>query len=173
MEITQGDLLESSCDIIVQQINCICVKPKGLSKAIADKYPYANFYSKRRATIGKKFIKNLAVIEDRGVPGEIIVGYPENPEDPIVIGILGQYDYGKVNMNRSSETSKQREKWFAEGLEKILIWTQRLEGKKSIGFPFMIGCGLAGGNWENYSRMLDSFSGELSEDIESRIFKLK
>jgi O-acetyl-ADP-ribose deacetylase (regulator of RNase III) len=66
-----GDLLKlRDVDAIIHQVNCLCVKAHGLSKQIAEKYPWGDIYSTRRAE-GKT---NLAVFEDRGIPGTTEIG---------------------------------------------------------------------------------------------------
>jgi hypothetical protein len=34
---------------------------------------------------------------------------------------------------------------------------------KSIGFPYWIGCGLAGGDWNKYGRLLEDFAERVGE----------
>lgn len=76
-----ADLLEvhQTFDVqcIVQQLNCLCVKPHGLSATIASKWPWANHYNTRR----QQGNMNLAVMEDRKRPGDIVVcAPPTTPE---------------------------------------------------------------------------------------------
>ena len=114
----KGDLFKSNSEVIVQQLNCLCVKGHGLSAIISKKFPYANVYEKRSA-IGKK---NLAIPEDRGTPGEIVISRPEdgnsNSYQPIVVGLYGQYDYGKTGKSwrttQLEDNYQIREQWFKE-----------------------------------------------------------
>lgn len=157
VEIITGDLLTCDADIIVQQCNCLTVRPHGLSEAIGKKFPEANFYQERRP-IEKKgdplFKRNVAIPEDRSVPGTVIMRGR-------VACLMAQWRPGKVNVSYASsypesvpkETDGQREKWFAMSLvelEKVI----NQNGYKTVAFPFLIGCGLAGGSWPKYLQMI-------------------
>ena len=88
-----GDLLLMKMPI-VQQCNCLTVKPHGLSQSIAERYPWANLYATRRS-LGHR---NLAIEADRGIPGTLQI--MSNEMDPDVICLLAQWDYG-VSLNES------------------------------------------------------------------------
>lgn len=45
------------------------------------------------------------------------------------------------------------------------------ENIKSVAFPYMIGCGLAGGNWETYLGMITDFQ-KTYADVSVVIYKL-
>ena len=60
------------------------------------------------------------------------------------------YTYGQ---NKVIDDYNRREIWFNSRLKEI----DRLV-PESIAFPYGIGCGLAGGNWENYYNMLINFA---------------
>lgn len=53
------------------------------------------------------------------------------------------------------DTYEQRETWFGEALADLA--TQLKEEKETVAFPYKIGCGLAGGNWEKYRAMIEKF----------------
>ena len=130
------DLLEISSNeaqIIAQQCNCQSKKGAGLSKDIAKKFPYANFYSSR---------------EEESCPGTIEVRGDRKKKERFVMALYAQKRPGKP---KGSDNAEQREEWFAECLERI---PKKYKKLKSIAFPHGIGCGLAGGNWENYERII-------------------
>tara|TARA_R100001163_G_C5068020_1_gene207707 strand:- start:1661 stop:2245 length:585 start_codon:yes stop_codon:yes gene_type:complete len=179
IETVDGDLLDknNACDIIIQQLNCTCVKGHGLSDAISQKYPYAEIYSHRKQ-FGKK---NVCLEKDRGIPGKITVSFPIDDGigidgvGPIVIGFYGQYDFGKAyfrayrprlpakyaGLYGPSESKGHRENWFRKCLDNFIKWiiANRLNHPEVvIGIPFGIGCGLAGGIWRNYLTMLEKFN---------------
>lgn len=163
----QGNLLNATEPVIVQQLNCLCVRGHGLAANIAKKFPYADVYGTRRA-LGNR---NMAIPDDRGVPGEIVVSYPDNNVNgsnmPIVIGLYGQFDYGKPNLNGNYKYLKRttqeqdnyelRVQWFSEALEKLKIWLIN-NHIPAVAFPYGIGCGLAGGDWKIYSQLLKNFA---------------
>ena len=173
METQIGDLLKSDCDIILQQLNCLCICPHGLSQSIAKKFPYADVYRKRKP-IGTR---NLSVPENRGTPGRITIS---KGNGPIVIGLYGQYDFGRAYRKGSRpqwegvETNEQRVKWFQKclrNLEKWLSFNNMNCENITIGVPFGIGCGLAGGDWSVYSEMLNRFTDKVKCKV--IMFRLK
>jgi len=161
-----GDLLEADEAVIVQQLNCLCVKPHGLSAAITKKFPYADVYGGRKA----QGFRNLAITKDQGIPGEIVLSFPwltledddKTKKPPIVVGLYGQYDYGKPGYSARRSTMEQdnyvlRELWFNKALKELREWLIA-NGVKSVAFPYGIGCGLAGGNWTRYVQLLKQFA---------------
>jgi len=155
----EGDLLESGVGVICQQLNCLAVRPHGLSETISNRFPYANVYSRRRSNGGR----NLAIKEDQGIPGEIVVSKSEvisSGYNPIVVGIYGQYDYGKPHRPYTlcpSETAEMRIQWFKSGLDKLKQFLLS-NSIHEVAFPYLIGCNLAGGDWNIYSKLLLDFA---------------
>ena len=94
VKIVDGDLLKAKdVDVIVHQVNCLCIKAHGLSKQIAERFPWGDIYSTRRGEGNR----NLAVREDRGIPGTIKLLKSPEPLQPDVVCFLSQWDYGTVN----------------------------------------------------------------------------
>ena len=155
MKVIVGDLLRlaDGADYIVQQCNCLTVKAHGLSEAIFRIYPEADDY-KRRRPIGRR---NLAIETDRAVPGSISIHHN------FIVNLFAQWRPGKIRAGYFScypgsdppETSEQRQAWFQMCLDELAL---RLVGRRvTVAFPYGIGCGLAGGNWEVYRGMLEVF----------------
>lgn len=127
----RGDLLASGAKYIAQQCNCVTVRGKGLSHSIAQKYPYANVYA-QRATGGLK-----------SKPGTIDLCTSTDQDDPTIICMYGQYYPGKT------DKYDRRLQWFGQCLEQI-----EHMGITRVAMPYMIGCGLAGGQWADYQQKL-------------------
>lgn len=131
------DILELSskeAQVVAQQCNCVTKSSKGLSQAIAKKFPHADFYSKRT----KNSKPGTIELAGKGKERKIIAMYSQNQP-------------GKPT---SKESSSMREEWFRECLDRI----GRIKNLRSIAFPMNIGCGLAGGVWNNYEGMIRKFS---------------
>jgi hypothetical protein len=87
------DLTSVSVDCIVQQGNCLTVKSHGFSKKISEKYPWADVYKQRRVIPNR----NLALPEDRGVPGTLKIMKSPQSNVPDVVCLLAQWDFGVGN----------------------------------------------------------------------------
>jgi hypothetical protein len=72
VSVINGDLLNASERVIIQQLNCTTIKAHGLSKSIAQKYPFANVYRRWQAIN----TRNHATWGTCGIPGEIAVSNP-------------------------------------------------------------------------------------------------
>jgi hypothetical protein len=134
IEIKKGDLLDATEDYIIQQVNATGNRNMGLASSISKRYPTSNLYS------GKFKVSPR-------VPGTIII------RDK-VINIVGQINPGKPSGNDSVEN---RIHFFKNALNSIP------RGIKSIAFPMGIGCGLAGGSWNTYFKLIQEFKSKRPE----------
>lgn len=143
IEFVEGDLLEAKEKYIAHQTNCVTKRAAHLAKAVFDRFPYADVYT-GRTTPNK--------------PGTIrIMG--DGDKQRFVINMFGQYEPGKPKSVKSTlDGYKAREHYFHQALIRIF----HMEDLQSIAFPYKIGCGAAGGNWNNYLGTLENFSRYLS-----------
>ena len=163
-----GGVLDASVlrrvDAIAQQENCVGCDGRGLADAIAKALPYGCSYAdRRRMPPANKF----AVPADRATPGTIDVRRPPpavfggGGGRPIVINLFAQWEmgapgkYNRVSPAPPSDGKPARERWFRECLQAISALRPPL---RSIAFPELIGCGLAGGSWPAYEAMLVEFA---------------
>lgn len=130
-----GDILDANDQYIAQQCNCTTSNYKGLSLYILKKFPWADFYK-----------------TSYRVPGTIVVKGDEKLNQRYVIGMFAQKQPGPPKY--SNDTDELRIEWFQICLNEIA----KIPNIKEIGFPFKIGCGLAGGEWKIYRRMLEEFA---------------
>lgn len=129
--IVKGDLLEAEDDFIGHQCNCITRNAKGLAEVLFAKYPYANDYHHDR---------KVGTYHIHGGNGR-----------RWVVNLFGQYRPGDVPSERA-----QRVIWLRESLESFLHHVSHR--KVTLGLPYLIGCGLAGGDWNVYSVMLQGLA---------------
>ena len=100
-----------------------------------------------------------------GFPGDVDVRWPPDgaQRSPAVVNLLAQWELGRaLEYNRvpcpyihggpEGDTCTRREEWFGACLRKIPILLQKRP--VSIAFPYMIGDGLAGGQWSSYKAMI-------------------
>lgn len=123
--IVEGSLLNAEEEYILHQCNCITRTTGGLSQAISQKFPYAHPYKNRP-----------------NVPGTICVF--EKEDKPKIIALYAQRGVGIY-----SGSPKDRLEWFEECLNRVAELDP-----KTVAIPYGIGCGMAGGNWNDYEKII-------------------
>jgi len=142
IDIINDDLLTTDIQYIAHQCNCCSTRSAHLAKNVFQKFPYADAYSKRKCP------DKMGTIQVCG-----------NGDDKrYVINMFGQYFPGEVKyLNGTRDNYKLRENAFKNCLSHIT----KIDGLKEIAFPYKIGCGAAGGNWEKYLNMIEEFANEV------------
>lgn len=173
----KGDLLNMDVDIIVQQCNCLTTTALGLAKSISDQMQI-NVYSTRRRI---KTTSNLSIKEDRSIPGTCeLVKNTSELEPKYVACLFAQFAPGKPQTYHKNITKYhgfkddkyERIMWFMESLnnlnnqiKNLLLSSDVLPQNISIAFPKYIGCGLAGGDWNDYYKMIVDFGQKTGYNI--------
>lgn len=89
--------------------------------------------------------------------------HSQNYEERYVINMLGQLFPGRPKFPDSPvDGYNARQKHFRKCLIAIL---EEIPDLKSIAFPWKIGCGAAGGDWDVYSEMIEGFSDYVDGDV--------
>lgn len=140
IDLIEADILNFDVQYIAHQTNCVSDYALGLAKLIFKKYPYADDYRNRPY---ENYMYELGSIN-------IHIG------EQNVINMFAQIYPGKPC---SPKTVDVRQTAFKECLTKI----SKIPDLKSIAFPYRIGCGLAGGDWQLYEQMLNSFAEEVKQ----------
>ncbi len=151
----EGNLLDSGKQYIAHQCNCILRGNGvggGLYAQIVKRYPHADVYAQASPT---KMSKR----------GSIIVRADENGENK-VISMFSQTFPGKANT--TDDTKDLRKQWFISCIESIF----KIEGITEVAFPYLIGCGLAGGDWEDYETLLNFYAEQVKDSVKVYIYKL-
>lgn len=135
-----GDII--NYPIFCQQVNCKGVMGAGLAKYIRNKYP--EVYSEYRKVCSE---------------GKAILGVDHYTylNDRICVCMFAQDGYGRDKRY----TDYQAFRTCLNGLELFL----KSRKEKVIAFPYMIGCGLAGGDWYIVQGMLKDFSKKVKQDV--------
>lgn len=142
----KGDIFSTNFknkfDTICHQCNCVTDKGAGFYKVLVDKYPEVEIYSQR---------KILTQSDDSGntIPGTIRI--MKSSDYRTIIHMFSQYYPGKP---KYWDNCDKRTRWFSECLDKI----KNTPNIKSIAFPYKIGCGLAGGDWFIYKKIIQNFA---------------
>ena len=132
--------------IIAHQVNCQGAFGAGLAKAIATKYPsaksdYLRFVEAHR-TSGKK---------PESLLGTILASVPQENKNLIIIHMFAQLYYGNAKQTNKVYTHYGA---FADCMTKI----RSSYPDYTIHLPYLIGCGLAGGDWNIVSDILRQHS---------------
>lgn len=151
LHIKDGNLLDATEQYICHQCNCTSQYAAGLANGMFYKYPYADDYARK----------------EWGEPGTIKI-HGDGKEKRFIINMFAQVYPGPAQDGfKSKDTKPRRETYFEMCLEQIL----KIPSLESIAFPFMIGCGLAGGDWKAYWVMLEEFAKKLPFDV--IVYRLK
>lgn len=133
-----GDILNTEAQYIAHQCNCRSQRVVGLAALIFEKFPWADITTKGRD------VKRFGFIDIRG----------NGKDQRYVINMFAQVYPGKINEKSILEDENKRKLAFLYCLKQI----SEIPEIESIAFPYGIGCGLAGGNWEFYERAIEAFA---------------
>lgn len=136
MEIVKGDaieiLMDGDADILLHVVNCFCTMGAGFAKSIKENFPEA--YSMDLQTTKGDYNKlgNIGMVDIVRANRKFIV-----------INMYGQYHFGSgLQVNYSA---------LRLCLNKV---AKMLDSKLTICYP-KIGAGLAGGDWDVISKIID------------------
>jgi O-acetyl-ADP-ribose deacetylase (regulator of RNase III) len=163
-----GDLIETDVDVIVQQCNCLTITAQGLSQQIKDQLK-VDPYGHRKRLAGRK---NCAIKDDRAKVGTIKLYHLKNRRPSYVACLFAQFSPGKPGSYYHdiiaehqdprtgltiTDNAEQRMIWFQRCLNSLSSWMIKANCQ-TIAFPYLIGCGLAGGSWDLYEKMITEWS---------------
>ena len=140
--IHEGDLLASNCEVICHQTNCMGAMGGGIARVIRDTYPEAYYALKQRFERGAAFV------------GEVdFVPTIRNGFLRCIVNCYGEYDYLPIG---AVHTDYEALKVCFKKIKK------EFSGRNyTIGFPYKMGCGLAGGDWNIVYKLIeDAFAGD-------------
>jgi len=158
-----GNILDSQEKYIVHQTNCVMTgQGGGLAYFMFEKYPYANCYD--RSETQEKDVPGTIDIRGTGPVRKTKSGNSKGGER-YVINLMGQYYPGGPRYDNDS--ARKRVKFFQQCLDEI----GQIKKIKSIAFPYTIGCGIGGGDWKKYKKMIEKFAGA-NPKIDIVIYKL-
>ena len=160
-----GNVLNTNCQYICHQVNCLGKMNSGIAKAIREKWPvvykeYQNWYDHWCQTV----LDDYGGCEDYPSPSEVMLGrilMVKVDNDQTVINMAAQQYYGYDGRRYTSYDA------FWSCLGKI---KDTIPKGSSIAFPCGIGCVRGGANWLVISAMIDAV---LGEDYEVHIYKLE
>lgn len=133
MKIVKGDVLQHE-GIIIHQVNCMGAFNAGLAKQIRQRYPMAYIQYKHNVD---KFNNKSDLL------GKVLI--TKVSEGKFIAHMFSQLRYGKGNHTNLS------------AMKKALYTINNLANQYNlvIALPYRIGCGLAGGDWSEVSKVID------------------
>lgn len=160
-----GNLLDAPVDYICHQVNCQGRMGSGIAKQIRERWPvvYDEYHAKFQE-MEDEISKMCGGFEYQLDVSEVLLGHmqivPVNDKQS-VINMFAQQYYGYDGLRYTSYDA------FWSCLGKIL---EEVPKGSKIGFPWKIGCGLGGANWEVIMTMIEQV---LAKDYEVYIYILE
>lgn len=129
-----ANLLDSDCNFICHQVNCQGKMGSGVAKQIRDRWP--EVYSNYARVVNSKMLGKAQIlyIEDANIPRQCVVN------------MFSQENYGYDGARYTSYDA------FWNCLNEL---KNKIPEGVTIAFPYKIGCGLGGANWEIIEKMID------------------
>lgn len=154
-KIVYGNLLDADTKYIAHQCNSVTTKGSNLAEAVFERFPHSDIYTPR----AKYNMEDLPLDEEK--PGKIVIK-GNGIDQRYVINMIGQWFPGGVKYPNSSKDGYiARQKYFKSCLKEIL----KINDLESIAFPYNIGCGVAGGDWDKYEQLIDLFAKYTDADV--------
>ncbi len=139
MDIVEGDLFEAKADVVMHQCNCMCVWGAGVALKMKEVFPEA--YEADRVTMPNKW--KFGQTSHAEIKRENPMGVKW------VYNLYGQVNYGyRMRMTGYPEF----ERAFAQALWQL---DKKYPEHCEIAIPYLIGCGLAGGDPKIITMMID------------------
>jgi O-acetyl-ADP-ribose deacetylase (regulator of RNase III) len=143
----KGNLLESNCDIICHQTNCKGSMGSGIAKQIKDKWP--KVHRDYRFNIERMYNGNFAS-KSSDLLGMITWTEVENGR--YIMNFFSQDEYYPRNRCHTNYEAFTK---CCKALKNFITEYNLDKSNTIIGFPYKIGCGLAGGNWDIVSAIIE------------------
>jgi len=148
VHIIDGNILDSKEDIIAHQCNCTSFTWSGVAKVIFDTHPYSNTYYPKFNSVR--------------IPGKFSIH--GTGKQRVIANLYAQVYKGKP-LKGGTDTYTKRKHYFKTSLQDMM----KDNLGKSVALPFNIGCGLAGGRWEDYLDMVTEAASRYGDIILYRI----
>lgn len=147
INIVNGNIFDTHCNIICHQVNCQGIMGHGIAKQVKEKYKGVfNEYKRycdahadnREAMLGEALIVDIDY-------GAAVLDWLVNKERKYIANIFGQLTYGTG--------LRTNYKALVLGLEVVANFAK--EHNLSVAIPYKIGCGLAGGDWNKVNILIE------------------
>ncbi|MEK4790360.1 macro domain-containing protein [Bacillus sp. FSL K6-2971] len=157
IRVIEGNILDTTKDIVCHQVNCKGVMGAGLAKQIKSKYP--NVYKDYKRLCDDEKIKS----RKNGLLGA--TQFIDVSKSKTIANLFAQKNYGV----KSRQTDYEAMELCLKSLKHVVSDDYSKYKDCSIAIPYGIGCGLAGGDWEIVSRMIE----DILVDCDVTLYKFK
>lgn len=140
-----GNILDATEDIICHQVNCQGVMGAGVAKALYQRWPAVKRQYQQYCKLHPNPADLLGAVQLLEVePGKHVAN------------VFGQLDYGR-------NPHKKYTDYVA--LTNAFNEIRNTYPEKSLAFPYGFGCGLANGDWNIVSQMIETYFGDMDVTI--------
>ena len=143
MIIVNGNLMETGIYVIAHQVNTLGIMGGGVAKQIRDKYPY----------VYNEYIKYCSNKTDEQLLGDAHCTRTEEwNAEHYIINAFGQ---SSIGVGARQTDYDALDSALAKGIQNYRCAHNNFGTQIPIAIPYMIGCGLAGGNIETVIKILE------------------
>lgn len=137
--VVNGDITKVHNAVIVHQVNCQGVMGAGVAKSLYEKWPQ----------VRKDY---MGLFKERGLGPHDVFRKVQTVDcgDNVVCNSFSQFNYGHAHKTGTCYTD-------ADALEHAIDVICRKYPDKTVCVPAYVGCGLAGGNWDEISSRLSRY----------------
>lgn len=144
---------------VAQLCNCLAVIPRGVSKRIAETWPWADVYGRRprksrNTTSAPATLGTCEILQDNTGTRRVVCMYaqwtPGRASDNLQVGKYRTRYQAPPTVR--GDTSIARMRYFMQ----CCNWIDANKTITHLAVPYHIGCGLTGGDWTAYREMLQS-----------------
>lgn len=136
IKIIDGDLLESTADIIAHQVNCQGKMNSGVAKQIREKYPSVFYAYKNQCDL---YLNNpeglLGMIQDIAVE-----------KNRRIVNLFGQLGYGYDGKQYTNISALK---------EAMIELRSHLLESETLAMPYKIGCCRGGASWDKVYNIIE------------------
>ena len=139
-----GDVLTSTAEVIAHQTNCMGVMGAGIALQIAKKYP----------EVEKEYIEFCGIckrIRDKNPNDTKPLGTTmlvPTHDGKAIANVFGQHSIGRGRRMTDYEA-------LCNALTDLFMLME-IKGYKTLALPYLMSCGIAGGDWEIVSAIISS-----------------
>lgn len=152
-----GNVFNSDCTVILHQANCFATMGSGIAQQVKRDYPAAF----------EADVNFPVPVGNRERLGHYSYGWGDN-NSRVIFNLYGQHRYGR---DKKYTEENMLEFALRGALQKLSENRDRSDFRIKIGVPMFIGCGLAGGDWNVVSEILQRVADEYNFDL--NLYRLK